>query len=228
MRYDVIIPNYVTERTLGIVRTCLGQLRECSPEHRLILVDNASPAWREVWPEVNRHQRPTVVRNPENLGFVKAVNQGLRLARAERIVLLNNDVWVSPGWMERMDAALRGQVGIVGPRSNQNGTISASLTYVAPTILPRGAMLPFFCVMLTREVVDRVGLLDEAFGVGLGDDDDYCHRAQRAGFDLCYLGDLTIRHFHKTTFQQLYTDQEVAAMTRRAEGILRERYGSGV
>ena len=89
-------------------------------------------------------------------------------------------------------------------------------------------MLPFFCVMLTREVVDRVGLLDEAFGVGLGDDDDYCHRAQRAGFDLCYLGDLTIHHFHKMTFQQLYTDQEVAAMTRRAEGILREKYGSGV
>jgi GT2 family glycosyltransferase len=84
-------------------------------------------------------------------------------------------------------------------------------------------MLVFFAVMISRAVIDRIGLLDEDFGVGLGDDDAYCWSAQQAGFDLCYLGDLTIWHHHKATFTQLYTHEEIRRMGWDAVDKLRAK-----
>ena len=107
--------------------------------------------------------------------------------------------------------------------SQPNGTISGSLPHKTATILPQGDMLVFFCAMISRAVIDRIGVLDEEFGIGLGDDDEYCWRAQQAGFDLCYLGDLTIMHHHKVTFRQLYTEPQIGKMGWYAAEILRRK-----
>jgi GT2 family glycosyltransferase len=61
-----------------------------------------------------------------------------------------------------------------------------------------------------------VGLLDEQFGVGFGDDDDYCHRAQTAGFRLALVLDLVIPHHHRSTFRTLYSEAEIRAMQQTA------------
>jgi GT2 family glycosyltransferase len=222
VRYDIVMANYVNDRTLPIVSESLAAIRRCSgSDYRLLLIDNGSPAFDALGPELGLHRNLIVVRNAENLGFVKATNQGIMLSTAERVVLLNNDaVPMAPGWLERLDAALTGTVGIVGPRSQPNGTLSGQMPYLSSTVLPRSSMLVFFCAMLTREVVERVGLLDESLGIGLGDDDDYCYRAQAAGFDLCYLGDLMVWHYHKTTFRQLFTAQQVYAMGHAAKARL--------
>ena len=219
-RYDIIIANYVTTETRAVVLECLKSIRLYSDNYRLTLVDNGSPDFRSIEPELDLHQNVTVVKNRGNLGFVKATNQGMILATAPRIVLLNNDTVVVPGWLERMDAALVGSIGLVGPRSNPNGTASGELPWRSAHIMPRPSMLIFFCVMIDRKVMETIGLLDEDFGVGLGDDDNYCYRAQAAGFDLCYLGDLTIQHHHRTTFWQLYSQEQVAALARQAEAML--------
>jgi GT2 family glycosyltransferase len=218
--YDIVVANYVTGDSLPIVLDCLASVRKYSHDYRLILVDNGSPAFEGITLELSRHRHVICVRNQTNLGFIKATNQGLRLSTAQRVVLLNNDTLVAPQWLETMDAELKGSVGIVGPRSNRNGTVSGELPYRAAMILLKGSMLVFFCVMMTREVIDRLGFLDEGFGVGLGDDNDYCRRAQAAGFDLCYLGSLTIQHWHKTTFRQLFSQSEIAEMGVRAERML--------
>ena len=221
---DVVVPNYVTEQSLAIVLRCLYSVRQFSgPDARLIFVDNGSPALDAVLPELNMHAGAVRILNPSNLGFVKAVNQGLRASTADYVVLLNNDTEVAPHWLERMRAAFTGNIGIVGPRSQPNGTISGSLPHKTATILPQGDMLVFFCAMISRAVIDRIGILDEQFGVGLGDDDEYCWRAQQAGFDLCYLGDLTIFHHHKVTFRQLYTGPQLGKMGWDAADILRRK-----
>ena len=53
----------------------------------------------------------TVVSNPKNLGFPAAINQGLREARGEYLVLLNNDVVVTDGWLDQLVALANARVG---------------------------------------------------------------------------------------------------------------------
>ena len=226
MQYDIVIPNYVTEAGRQMVVNCLASIRLYSFDYRLILVDNASPDFDAIKEELAQHPH-LLIRNTENLGFVKAVNQGLTASTAPHVVILNNDTEVVPGWLERLRGALTGTVGLAGPRSNLNGTLSASLPYQTSYVLPNPSMLVFFCVMIRRDVIEKVGLLNEHFGVGLGDDDDYCRRAQAAGFDLCFVGDLVIFHYHKMTFRTLYSDREIRSMTRRAQRILSSRFPVG-
>ena len=221
--FDIIVPNYVTNASLPIVMRCLWSVREYSPEARLIFVDNGSPALAALSVELSLFPDAIKILNHENLGFVKASNQGLRASTAEHVILLNNDTEVIDNWLPRMRAAFRGQVGIVGPRSQPNGTISSQMPYMTATILKSGEMLVFFCAMISRSVINKIGLLDEEFGIGLGDDDEYCWRAQQAGFDLCFLGDLTIFHHHKTTFNQLYRPDQIHDMGWRAVEIIRRK-----
>ena len=223
VRYDIVMANHVTFATKDVVLECLKSVRLCSANHRLILVDNGSPDFRSIEPELEFHENLIVVKNRSNLGFVKATNQGLRLSTAPRVVLLNSDTVVVPGWLERMDAAMTGTVGIVGPRSNPNGTASGELVWRSAHTMPRPSMLIFFCAMIDRKVMEAVGLLDEDFGIGLGDDDNYCYRVQAAGFDLCFLGDLTIFHHHRTTFGQLYTPEQIKELTANAYAVLRRK-----
>lgn len=220
---DVIVPNYVTLQSLPIVRECLESIRQHSHESRLIFVDNASPALDQIEPELSWHPNIVKILNKENLGFVKAVNQGLRASTSEYVVILNNDTVVCADWLPRLRAAFTSNVGIVGPRSQKNGTISGDLPWTSAHILGPGEMLCFFCVMISRTVLNQIGLLDEDFGIGLGDDDHYCWRAQQAGFDLCYLGDLTIFHHHKTTFKQLYTGDQISSMGWDAVDRIRDK-----
>ena len=226
--FDVIIPNYVTDVSLPIVLRCLESVRKHSPEARLIFVDNGSPALSSVSPMLNLFPDAVKILNPTNLGFIKAVNHGLRASTAEHVVLLNNDTEVVTDWLPRMRAAFTGKVGIVGPRSQPNGTISSQMPHRTATILGPGEMLVFFCAMISRAVIEKVGLLDEEFGIGLGDDDEYCWRTQRAGFDLCFLGDLTILHHHKVTFRQLYSPIQIRDMGWDAVDIIRRKVAGAV
>jgi O-antigen biosynthesis protein len=222
-QYDVIIPNYVTEQSRSMVLNCLVSLRLYTADYRLIFVDNASPDFDAIQEELKQHPQH-LIRNAANVGFVQAVNQGLKASTAPYVVLLNNDTEVVPGWTERLRAALSGSVGLAGPRSNLNGTLSASMPYQKPTVLPKPSMLVFFCVMIRRDVIDKIGVLNERFGVGMGDDDDYCERAQAAGFDLNYVGDLVVFHYHRMTFRSLYTEKELRSLIRRSQRLLASRF----
>jgi O-antigen biosynthesis protein len=57
-----------------------------------------------------------------------------------------------------------------------------------------------FCLLMKRAVYDKIGGLDERFGLGLFDDDDLAERARWAGFDLAVAHDLFMHHFGSRTF----------------------------
>jgi O-antigen biosynthesis protein len=107
-------------------------------------------------------------------------------------LLLNNDVVVTTGWLGRILRALHSdrKVGLVGPRSNfASGPQQIEAGYDGIAELDgfawdsgkaKGGVvvdinrLVGFCLLISREVIDAVGLLDERFGIGCFEDNDYC------------------------------------------------------
>jgi GT2 family glycosyltransferase len=156
----------------------------------------------------------TVLRQASNLGWAGGTNAGLVHARAagyDGYVLLNNDTRLSTGFFAGLWAAAgRRRVGIAGPRyddhfSHQRVTGVADPTAYLPR--PREHRVAFVdgtCLLIKREVIDRVGMLDEeAFRpTGWGADLDLALRVRRAGWrvvvtDRSYLSHATASTAHE-------------------------------
>jgi GT2 family glycosyltransferase len=137
------------------------------------------------------------------------------------LILLNSDCIVTKNWIEGLCAPLLQDplIGLVGPVSNSAGNeqtiftqgrtpeeiIEEGLTWVSNS---GGAgfeteMLTFFCVALRRDVLDRVGMLDESFGVGFYEDDDYCIRARHEGYKLICAEDVFVYHRGGGSFSRM-------------------------
>jgi hypothetical protein len=115
---SVIVPCF---NQLAFTKLCLQALiRNTRPAWELIVIDNGSTdGTGEYLAGLHDGGRVpvTVITNPENLGFPAAVNQGLKAARGEYLVLLNNDAVVTDGWLDQLIALTRVQPegGVVKP-----------------------------------------------------------------------------------------------------------------
>lgn len=228
---DIIIPHYGVGELTALCQRCLETIREHTTGYRLIFVDNGSPEFDQIEPEVRSHPH-ILIRNVQNVGFVKAVNAGLRVSSAPHVVLVNNDIEAAAGWLDKLREGFNiPQVGIVGPlmrveKDEADPVFKVSRPCWQSTwkvrnggglfVVPQTAMVAFFCVMFSREVLNAVGSLDETYGVGLGDDDDYCRRVHRLGFEIVLQQDLRIPHHHRSTFNVLYSPEEIKSMQAKA------------
>ena len=161
-----------------------------------------------------------VITNKNNLGFPKAVNQGLKIATGEYIVIANNDIIVTENWLERMLQIAKSDslIGIVAPISNSVSGVQLDKNAEYSSIkemhkyaekirkdnkgkiyeFPRAA---FLCTLIKREVIEKIGGLDERFSPGNYEDDDFCLRAQLAGFKTVIAQDVFIHHYGSKSFK---------------------------
>jgi GT2 family glycosyltransferase len=212
----------VTHNNLRLNRACLQSIfrHTAHPNYEVIAVDNGSRDGTAEWlaDEATREPRLKVIRNAENRGFSAANNQGLRAARGRFLCLLNNDTVVGQGWLDTLIDHLRRkpELGLVGPVSNEVGNeAKVPIGYRDVADMPRWAddycrrhdgetvpieMLAFFCVAMTRAVYEQIGELDERFGLGYFEDDDYCHRVRAQGYELRFARDAFVHHWQGATF----------------------------
>lgn len=232
MMYDIIIPHYGAGRPTALARRCLETIRQHSGRslYRIILVDNASPELAELLPELATHTH-LLVRNTHNLGFVRATNQGIALSTAPYVVLMNNDTEAVPNWLDLLRAPLlEGGAVASGPLTTTAHSWQGRWP-VKPSgywrVLETHRMLAFFCTMFRREVFHdpRVGMLDEDFGVGFGDDDHFCWKLHRSGYRIALAQSLVIPHHHRSTFRELYTETEIHGMQTEALEKFRAKSG---
>jgi GT2 family glycosyltransferase len=98
----------VTWNSAPFLRRCLEGIRQQTQRTELIVVDNGSVD--DSLALVG--DGATIIRNEENRGFSAAVNQGLRAARGELVLLINPDAYLLPDYAARLAAALHGQFGM--------------------------------------------------------------------------------------------------------------------
>ena len=224
---DIIIPHYGAGELTQLCIDCLQSIKLFTEDYRLIFVDNASPEFDYVVGALENHPH-VLIRETENVGVTRAVNHGLAVSTAPHVVLLNNDTLAVEDWIQKLQLGFSKfpRVGLAGPLTTTPQSWQGVWQCTPPVpgmrtppsvhILGRGRMLAFFCVMMSRAVIDTVGPLDESYGVGFGDDDAYCRSVQRAGFDLALIQTLRIPHRHRSTFQALYSKETLAEMQRVA------------
>ncbi|MFQ5730916.1 MAG: glycosyltransferase [Planctomycetaceae bacterium] len=208
---------------LACTRQCVDSIRLLTDEpYELIVIDNGSTDGTPAY--LASLSGAAVITNRENRGFPAAANQGLEASQGEQVLLLNNDTLATTGWLRRMLDTLHRDpaIGLVGPCSNNvSGPQQVPVGYHDLSELDgfaweRGLQLSGritdldrlvgFCLLIRRDVIDRVGGFDERFGIGNFEDDDFCRRAKEAGFRAVVAEDAFVHHFGSRTFQGIGVD----------------------
>jgi GT2 family glycosyltransferase len=218
---SVIIVSF---NTRGPTLDCIRSVRESSRQlaTEIIVVDNDSgdgsaDAIAAAHPDV------VLVRNRENIGFARAVNDGLGRARGRIVLLLNPDTLVAPDAIAKLVDVLDAspQLGAVGPLvvspdgtpdphcAARRLTVARRLAWhfrlpthgpslhLGSACGPHGARkterLSGAALAVRRELVDRIGPLDERFFLYF-EDADWIVRIQQDGYNVACVTEASVVH----------------------------------
>lgn len=241
-KVTVVIPAW---NKWELTRACLDSLERTTSREvlEILVVDNGSidstPGQLE---ELAGSGRLRFLRNSENRGFAIAVNQGIREAAGD-VLLLNNDIVAQPGWLEPLLAELDSpDVSGAGslllyPTARWIQHAGVGMGYLKGRLkiwhdyqyrkvddVPQARgrrdclALTAACLMLKRSALDRFGGLDEGFRNGY-EDVDFCLRVATGGGRLVYRGDsVLIHHESVTTGRHQYEMENRKRFFSRWEG----------
>ncbi|WFR64756.1 glycosyltransferase family 2 protein [Paenibacillus amylolyticus] len=236
---SIIIPTYNQRE---YVLQCVSSIEKHTPApFEIIVVDNASKDGTAK-AMLRKGGMVRVAALDQNRGFAGGVNHGLMMARGRHIVVLNNDTLVTPGWLDNMMACLASdpKIGVVGPVTNYIGgdqqievpyrELEEMWPFAATHNRPNADKhritdrLVGFCWLFSRELLERVGYLDEGYAVGNYEDDDWIIRVKLAGYQLAVAGDAFIHHFGSVSMKAL-GEQDFAVVNKDNEQFYNQKWG---
>jgi GT2 family glycosyltransferase len=219
---------------------CLRSVVEhTTPGTRVLVADDASPDpdieafTRRVAEEVAGRLPVDYIRRPENLGFVGNVNAVFRDTAPADVVIVNSDTVVPAAWLERLRAAAYSD-GLVATASTltNHGTILSVPDRDRPSPLPPPGLsiteadariaraslrlhprIPTgigHCIYIRRSALELVGLFDEAFSPGYGEEVDFSQRCAARGLWHVVADDLYVFHHGAGTFGPLRSERQLA------------------
>lgn len=231
-KLSIVVVNLNTkDLTIGCLKSIQKEASEMSLE--VLLTDNGSTdgsvdALKTLVKETFWKKRLTLILNDTNTGYAKANNQGIKKAKGEYILLLNNDTVVHKNALQNLVkfAEETPDAGVIGSRLlNIDGSLQMSC-YHFPTITnaikeywfgEKGLFEKFApsgdkpvevdsvvgaAFLITPKARKTVGILDERY-FAYFEDIDYCRQTWRNGLKVYYLPNSIITHYHGATFKKL-------------------------
>ncbi len=201
---SIVIPTW---NRAGLLDQCLTAIGETAPAAEVVVVDNGST---DHTAEVIARHGAVPVLLEENEGFAKACNRGADAASGDRLVFLNNDTVPQPGWL---DALGRHEGAIVGGHLvYPNGSTQHSGVFLRRD--PQGRLEAFnrqrpapagqvpgvtgACLLIDRDLFDRLGRWDEGYWCGY-EDVDLCLTAWSQGVPVRFEPDALVVHLEAQT-----------------------------
>ena len=241
----IIIVNWNNK---NLLRNCLKSIYNSQNyyNYEIIVVDNNS---EDGSVELIKNEFPNVVliENNKNLGFAKANNQAIKIARGNYILLLNNDTVVTNTYcFDRMIELME--------KNSQIGILGCKLLYPDGTLQSCGESFPSVwgifksqilfaktwkrfgknkqgdnhfkeidficgaCLMTRKEILDQVGLFKEKYFM-YGEDVEFCYRVHKAGYDIGVLMDESIIHLHSKSTEKNLTEMLYHSITNELKNL---------
>jgi len=173
-----------------------------SHPYELITVDNGSQ------PETTEYLAAAsdqFIRNDENLGCSGAWNQGIRAARMPLVCIVNNDIEVPTGWLERLVAFLLEQDFLMVSPSIREGPFDYDLDAYNEDFAARldhrafPSELRGIAMLARRDLFDEIGLYDEGYKVGGYEDEDMFMTIRSVGGDVATTSTVLLHHYGSKT-----------------------------
>ena len=225
----------------GFTYACLHALHaEHSVPLEIIIVDNASTD--KTQPLLAALRGPVIIRNDQNVGFVKAVNRGAAIAKGDCILLLNNDAVVRPGSMAAAIRTIQSapDIGAVGARLvlpdgslQEAGSIiwkDGSCLGYGRGLSPDDYQVSFrrdvdYCsgafLLVKRNLYEDIGGLDETYSPAYYEEVDLCVRLWMKGFRVIYEPRAIVDHFE---FASSKKNEDAIALQIRNREIFRSSH----
>lgn len=213
---DIIIPVYNSPEWLELCVEAAIISDRSNVIGKIMLIDDCSREETQILIErlCTQYDKVISVRNTENLGFVKTCNRGMKLCSANYIMLLNSDCLLADDTTARMIEILQKnpKAGLICPLSNNAANLSIPIpegtNYVQidkvlgelPDKVYPACTIVGNCMLITKTCYDTVGGLDEAFGMGYGEETDYQFRSAEAGFEAIVAGNVYVFHKSQVSF----------------------------
>jgi len=214
---SIIIPAF---NQLSYCRLCVQSIfKNTDIPYNLHLIDNGSSDGVGQYFDTLKAPNVFVYHTGKNLGFSGGNNVALKNIRSGHVLLLNSDTIVPPNWLSRMLNILEVDetIGMLAPMSNYAPGVQqienlnfnnddemysfaeklfsdyGNQHYDVPRVIG-------FCCLIRDKAFQQIGLLDERFGIGTFEDDDYNKRIISAGYRLCLSKGCFVFHYGSKTF----------------------------
>ncbi|MFZ2989577.1 glycosyltransferase family 2 protein, partial [Ideonella sp.] len=238
---DVVVPVYAgVGDTLACLHSVLSQPQQTAFE--LVVFDDCSPdpTLSHMLHQLARRGLLTLRVQRRNQGFIRTVNAAMALHPQRDAVLLNSDTEVHGPWLDRLIAHLDTSplAASITPLSNnatvcsyphtladnpplpaseagQIDALAARLNAGVAVTAPTGVG---FCMVLRRSAWQQTGPLDAAaFGLGYGEENDWCMRATQRGWQHLLAADVYVTHRGAVSFGGESNQRILAALATLAQ-----------
>lgn len=217
---DVLIPIYNSPEWVSL---CFYSLIKNTPKECLgkiyLLNDNSDDLTKNciynIYEKYKNEYTMEIITNEKNLGFIKNVNKGMELSTAEYVLLLNTDCLVSKNTIPKLinHAKKNKNIGLICPISSNAANLSLDVfegySYMQMNELLENEFKDIVfdactvvgnCLLITRDCINKVGYLDEIYGLGYGDETDYQFKAHEKGFEAKVAIDTYVFHKSEVSF----------------------------
>lgn len=239
MKCDVVIPVYnspewvklcvysVIKNTNDNLLNKVYLVNDCSDELTTNLLLNLE----------KKYEKVEILSNKENLGFVKTANKGLKKATSDYVLLLNTDCIISKNTISKLIKHIEKdpKIGLICPIASNAANISLPMyegyTYIQmDRLLEENFKGECFdactvvgnCLMISKKCLEKVGYLDEIYGMGYGEETDYQFQAMKKGFKAKVAIDTYVFHKAEVSFG---TSKEKKERLEKNRKIFFDRWG---